>query len=252
MVKVKLLAYSQFTPELKKIIPKNTSEPEFLCAIAARTSITDKPIDKLFEMSAEKAATTIKKVVGYGHHSVIEHASFTFAIWDFSRIISQQLTRHRIASFTQRGQRYVKVKKANAIIPHTIEKNPELKKMFYDSIQQSFDTYQKLLSAGIPREDARFVLPNAMETVIIVTMNARELLHFFNLRICARSQWEIRELALKMLECVLPIAPTIFVNAGADCMIGRKCTEPNPPYDVCREMVRKVKLLKKKYIPNLT
>ncbi|MGQ4914700.1 MAG: FAD-dependent thymidylate synthase [Candidatus Asgardarchaeia archaeon] len=248
MVEVKLLAYTQFTPDLKHIIPKDALEPEYVCAIAARTAITNESIEKMLQIPTEKARRSIEKIIGYGHLSVVEHASFTFAIWDFSRIVSQQLTRHRIASFTQRGQRYVKVKKPDVVTPPTITDKPELKKLFDEAIMYSYKTYKQLLDAGIPKEDARFVLPNATKTMLIMTMNARELLHFFNLRLCARAQWEIRELAFKMLEQVLEVAPTIFLHAGANCMIGKRCIEPNPPYDECRKMVRLVKELKAKYI----
>jgi len=250
MVKVILLGYTRLNPELRDKVKDDILEGEFICALAAKSTVSSLDLDSMMKMSWENARKTVRKVVSYGHESVVEHLSFTFAVWDFSRIVSQQLTRHRIASFTQRGQRYVKLKEIDYITPPTKEENQDTKKLYDESIKKSFETYFKLLEKGIPAEDARFVLPNSVPTFLVFTMNARELLHFFRLRLCARAQWEIRELALKMLKLVYPIAPDIFSFAGAPCMIGEKCKEPKRPIESCRKMVKIVKELKEEYERN--
>ena len=237
-------------PELHDVVPKGINDGEYLCAIAARNTITDKDPDELLRMSTKRAIRTLTAVLNYGHTSIIEHLSFTFLVWDFSRIISQQLTRHRIASFSQRGQRYVKVTKKHIILPDTIASNKLLEEQYINAVDKAFETYNFLISRGVPPEDARFVLPNGVETYIVFTMNARELLHFFELRLCARAQWEIRDLAFKMLKLVMGVAPNIFVYAGAPCMIGKKCTETKRPIAECRLMWKKVKELKKEILGN--
>ncbi|MGQ4833010.1 MAG: FAD-dependent thymidylate synthase [Candidatus Asgardarchaeia archaeon] len=247
MVEVKLLAFTQVSPDIKHIVPENVSDGEYICAIAGRNTITSKTPEELLKVSSKKVKGTIKAVMNYGHYSVIEHLSFTFLVWDFSRIISQQLTRHRIASFSQRGQRYVKWEKPNFIVPPSISKNEDAKKTFDDIMKKTLDAYKDLLNKGIPAEDARFVLPNAIETYIVFTMNARELLHFFKLRLCAKAQWEIRELAFKMLKLVFPIAPTIFQYAGPSCISEGICREPSKPIAVCNEIIKNINNLKEKY-----
>ena len=244
MVSVKLLAYTQMDPSLRDVVPEGINDGEYLCAIAARNTITDKDPESLLRMSSKRAIKTLTAVLNYGHTSIVEHLSFTFLVWDFSRIISQQLTRHRIASFSQRGQRYVKVTRKNVIVPKTISKDETLKERFFEAVDKSFEAYNFLINNGVPPEDARFILPNSVETYIIFTMNARELLHFFELRLCARAQWEIRDLAFKMLKLVMKVAPNIFSYAGAACMIGKKCTETKRPIQECRLMWKKVKELK--------
>ena len=247
MVEVKLIAYTQLSPDIKHLVPESVSEGEYICAIAGRNTITSATPENLLKMSANRAKGTIKAVMNYGHYSVIEHLSFTFLVWDFSRIISQQLTRHRIASFSQRGQRYVTWKNPKFIVPPSIKENSQAKKIFEEITNKTVLAYQKLLDAGVPAEDARFVLPNAVETYIVFTMNARELLHFFKLRLCAKAQWEIRELAYKMLELVLPIAPTIFQHAGPSCISEGICREPSRPVAVCDEIIKNINALKEKY-----
>ena len=250
MVEVKLLAYTKMNPSLREVVPDGISDGEYLCAIAARNTITNKASDELLKMSAKRAIKTLTAVLNYGHTSIIEHLSFTFLVWDFSRIISQQLTRHRIASFSQRGQRYVKVTRKHVIVPKTISNNETLKKQFFSAVDKAFEVYNFLIDNGVPAEDARFILPNSVETYIVFTMNARELLHFFELRLCARAQWEIRDLAFKMLKIVINIAPNIFAYAGAPCMIGKKCTETKRPIRECRMMWKKVEELKEEILGN--
>jgi len=177
-------------------------------------------------MNPETAKRLIKRVTGYGHASVIEHASFTFSIEDVSRAMTHQLVRHRIASYTQQSQRYVTYDTLEKYVtPESISSNADAKKVFDETLEKISGTYQKLLKLKIPKEDARFILPNAAKTNIIVTMNARELRHFFNLRCCARAQWEIREAAVEMLRQAKKATPVLFEDCGPTCVELGFCTE---------------------------
>lgn len=204
-----------------------TADPELLCGAAALTSTKSGSPSEIFEkMDLEKARQIIKRVTGYGHASVIEHASFTFSLEGVSRAMTHQLVRHRIASYTQQSQRYVTYDTFEKYVtPPSIEENSEAKRIFNSALKKISETYHKLLEMGIPKEDARFILPNAAKTNIIVTMNARELRHFFNLRCCRRSQWEIRQVAIEMLKQAKNAAPSLFENAGPSCVELGYCPE---------------------------
>ena len=173
-----------------------------------------------------------------GHTSVIEHASFTFAISDVSRSLTHQLVRHRIASYSQQSQRYVNLNEPTYVIPPLIAKNKKTKEAYEQTMQAIWEHYNKLLKLHIPAEDARYVLPNATCTNIMVTMNARSLLNFFELRCCLHAQWEIRMLANKMLREVKVVAPRIFKNSGPACKTKGICPEKkkNCPLYPPREM----------------
>lgn len=179
----------------------------------------------LARMDLETARRVIKRVTGYGHGSVIEHASFTFSLEGVSRTMTHQLVRHRVASYTQQSQRYVAYNTLEKYVtPPSIEDNEEAKGIYEETLEKISDAYQRLLKL-VSKEDARFILPNAAKTNIIVTMNARELRHFFNLRCCARAQWEIREVATEMLKQVKKAAPTLFENTGPSCVELGYCPE---------------------------
>ncbi|MEM0475456.1 MAG: FAD-dependent thymidylate synthase [Candidatus Norongarragalinales archaeon] len=211
---------------LKVRLLKHTQDAERVCAEAARLCYQPIGVEELgAKLSDDEVKKTLKHIMKLGHYSVIEHASFTFAIGGVSRACSHELVRHRIASYSQQSQRHVSEVDFSFIEPATIKANPELDKKFQAFIDESRALYSELCSAGVPKEDARFVLPNACETRLVVTMNARELLHFFELRCCSSAQWEIRALANAMLELVKPIAPTIFENAGPKCVSQKICTE---------------------------
>jgi thymidylate synthase (FAD) len=212
-MKVKLLRY--------------TKDAESLCGTAALTTIkSGRPSEILEKMDVETARRKIRLVMGYRHASVIEHASFTFSIEDVSRAMTHQLVRHRIASYTQQSQRYVTYDTIEKYVtPPSIAGNAEARKVFDETLEKISETYQKLLKMAIPKEDARFILPNAAKTNIMVTMNARELRHFFNLRCCARAQWEIREVAIEMFKQAKKAAPALFENCGPSCIELGFCLE---------------------------
>jgi thymidylate synthase (FAD) len=195
-------------------------------ALASRLCYSPIGIAELEESwTDEKAGRLIEKIMALGHYSVLEHAVFTFGIEGISRATSHQLVRHRLASYSQQSQRYVQADKAfERVVPPSIEGKPALRKRFEKHLEETGRLYRDLTGAGIPAEDARFVLPNAAATKIIVTMNARELRHFFRLRCCQRAQWEIRAMAELMLGHVRRTAPRLFAKAGPGC-VGGRCPE---------------------------
>ncbi len=202
-----------------------TPDPEKIPAMAAKlTHSKTKPQD-LGKTSDKELKAILEQVVGLGHTSVVEHAIFTFAISDVSRSLTHQLVRHRIASFSQQSQRYVNLNEPVYVTPPKIAKSKQMKKAYDQTMKMIWKEYNKLLEMDIPAEDARYVLPNATCTNIIVTMNARSLLNFFELRCCLHAQWEIRALANLMIKEVKKAAPTIFKNAGPLCKSKKVCPE---------------------------
>lgn len=214
-------------PEAKfrVMLLSHTPEPEETVALAARLCYSDSDILSLGEAVRERAPQFIERLTALGHLSPFEHASFTFGAEGVSRALLAQLTRHRLASFSVQSQRYVRQDGASYIIPPSVAALPQEKRARYGDMMDTVQAYyRELLSYGIAPEDARFVLPNAAETRMVFTMNARELLHFFELRCCARAQWEIRTLAWAMLGIALREAPHLFCNAGPGCAAG-VCSE---------------------------
>ena len=200
----------------------HTPDPERAVATAARLCYAPVGAAELMEtLSDEAIRKVLRTILVGGHHSTLEHASYTFAIDGVSRALTHQLVRHRLASFNQQSQRYVAYTDGlESIKPESIAQNEEANRLFDYMIAKTVEAYKAFLEMGVPAEDARYILPNAAETKIVVTMNIRELLHFFNLRCCNRAQWEIRDLAWKMLELVRPTAPYIFADAGPSCVRG--------------------------------
>ncbi len=212
--------------KLKVALIRHTPDPERACAAAARQCYSAAGVAELQEkLTGEQVAKLVDQVIRSGHHSAIEHAYFTFAVEGISRACSHQLVRHRVASFSQQSQRYVNAKDVAYVIPPKIRAKPELKAKFEEFMAVAQKAYNELVDAGIEKEDGRFVLPNATETRLVVTMNARELLHFFRLRTCNRAQWEIHLLANKMLEECRRVAPGIFRHAGPSCETEKICWE---------------------------
>ena len=263
---------------LKVELLRYTPEPEELVAAAAKLCYSPSEIKDIMEnLTKENVEKFINRLASYGHQSPFEHVSFTFGIEGISRALSHQLVRHRIASYSQKSQRYVGEEDFDYIIPPEIEKYPDLKEVFEHAMTQDKEAYHKLayglmnmymleyLKESDPEfyreymemqekfsfdltqyahemfrqktpkdlyqkfqkiafENARYVLPNACETKLVMTMNARSLLHFFDLRCCERAQDEIRALAKEMLRLVKPIAPNLFKFAGPSC-VGDLCPE---------------------------
>ena len=261
---------------LKVKIIAHTPEPDKVVAQAGKLCYSAVGVDQITQkLTEEEIARYVNMLASIGHESPLEHVSFTFAIEGISRACTHQIVRHRIASYSQQSQRYVKLEQFEYIIPPAIESNPEAKRIFIETMKRDqkaydelvdllledilidkhaadfgscikevlkenpdvapdrskvldlyaekfFEDYRKAEKQAI--EDARYVFPNACETKIVVTMNARSLLHFFNVRCCNRAQWEIREMATEMLKECKKIAPALFKKAGPDCVYG-KCGE---------------------------
>ena len=220
---------------MKVELVTHTLNPDRVCDMSASTCVSQEipELNNVFGSEAPKL-NALKGALKSGHESVVEHASFTFAISGVSRALTHQLVRHRIASFSQQSQRYVNMNGFEYVIPDSI-KNHEITwdeegktdvARWYTNVMEGLSGfYATLIEAGIPEEDARYILPNACCTNIIVTMNARELRHFFRLRCCERAQWEIREMANLMLDQVKKVAPIIFADAGASCVATGRCPE---------------------------
>ncbi|WP_027626545.1 FAD-dependent thymidylate synthase [Clostridium lundense] len=222
-LKVKLLEY--------------TPNPEKVIASAAKLCYSAVGVDEIQQgLDEEKINKFLNVLMSYGHESPIEHVSFTFAVEGVSRSLTHQLVRHRIASYSQQSQRYVKLDQFEYIIPPEIEKSQEAKNIYIEAMENSQKAYnsivsmlqEKYLSEGMNKsssekkaiEDARYVFPNACETKVVFTMNARSLMNFFRHRCCNRAQWEIRQLANEMLKEVKEVAPIIFKYSGPSCING--------------------------------
>lgn len=230
---------------MKVRLLSHTPEPERLIAAAAKNCYSAVDVDGILEgLTEEKTQSFLQMLTEIGHESPIEHVSFTFAIEGVSRSLLAQITRHRMASYSVQSQRYVREKGFEYVVPPEIEKIPAAKEQFIRAMEDDQRTYEALtatlmdgylaenLAAGMSEkaarskaekkaiEDARYVLPNACTTRIVMTANARSLQNFFRLRCCNRAQWEIRDVATQMLALVKPIAPTIFAKAGPGCLSG--------------------------------
>ncbi len=219
--------------ELKVQLISHSADPDKVVTMAAKLCYSPVGVESIGNnLTDEQVEKFLNMLVSIGHESPVEHASFTFAIEGISRACSHQLVRHRIASYSQQSQRYVRLDKMEYILPPAIENIPEAKEIYIQSMQRAQKEYSKLvdmlMAAGKTEkeaiEDARYVFPNACETKIVVTMNARTLLNFFSKRCCERAQWEIKELAYKMLEECKKVAPVLFRNAGPSCYKG-SCKE---------------------------
>ena len=210
---------------LKVNLIEYTPDPEQTIAVAARQCYyKDDSLLLKNQISAEFVENFLGELISSGHHSTLEHASFTFFISGISRAASHQLVRHRIASYSQQSQRYVNFGEGfSYIIPPTIKADKVALRIFKNMMEKIADDYTKLGELGIKPEDARFILPNAAETKITATFNARSLLHFFEERLCSRAQWEIRAIANEMLREVREVAPIIFKYAGPTCQTQKIC-----------------------------
>lgn len=203
----------------------HTPDPELTVAAAARLCYSPASVDELLDgLTLAKARKLINQLREMGHLSPFEHASFTFGIAGVSRSVSHQLVRHRIASYSQQSQRYVAFSELPLVVPPTIVENPEALQQFNTAMEAVKEAYSSLLEL-VPAEDARYVLPNASQTNLVMTMNARSLHNFFTLRCCTRAQWEIRAVAWRMLDLVQEAAPSLFTDAGPSCWSAIGCQE---------------------------
>lgn len=219
-------------------------DPEKAAATAARLCYSKSNISDLMEkMTDEKSKELLAKLVEMGHESPTEHAVFTFGIEGVSRALTHQLVRHRLASYSQQSQRYVDAENFSYIIPPKIKENSKAREKFEKLMQELSQTYKELCEIS-DKEDARFVLPNAAETKIIVTMNARALKNFFTKRCCERAQWEIRVLADEMLKLCRKAAPVLFGKVGPNCYQLGHCTEGKMSCGKSKEIKEKYKNLK--------
>ncbi len=206
-----------------------TPDPEQTVAAAARLCYSSRSVDELREeMSPAEAHRLIRMLIDRGHTSPLEHAVFHFGVEGISRVTSHQLVRHRIASYSQQSQRYVTFKRPlDYVIPPVVTARG-YEEQFKGFMNECWRMYVSLLRAGIPAEDARYVLPGAVCTRLVLSMNARELLDvFFPLRTCLRAQWEIRLMANLMLKQCRGVAPVLFEKAGPSCRRWGSCPEEN-------------------------
>ncbi|GAA0177960.1 FAD-dependent thymidylate synthase [Clostridium sediminicola] len=226
---------------LKVTLIEHTPNPERVIAAAAKLCYSPVGVDEITEnLNDENTEKFLNRLMSYGHASPIEHVSFTFAVEGVSRTLTHQLVRHRIASYSQQSQRYVKLEQFEYVIPPAIEEDNEAKKIFSEAMkksQKAYDDiadrlYKKYIDLDMNKtsaekkaiEDARYVFPNACETKIVFTMNARTLMNFFYHRCCNRAQWEIHAMADEMLRQVKMVAPVLFKLAGPECISGN-CPE---------------------------
>ena len=240
-----------------------TKDPEKTVAAAAKLCYSKSDISTLMDgLTDEKVASFLEKLSNLGHASPLEHASFTFGIEGVSRSFLAQISRHRLASFSVQSQRYVDMDNADHVIPKEIyDAGYSAIRLYEESVKNSFNNYNELkgeltkkyIAEGMKKspakkkaqEDARYLLPEACCTRMIVTMNARELNHFFNLRCCNRASREIREVAEEMLKLVYPVAPHLFKSAGPSCVCGA-CPEGNMSCGKAKEMREKYSAIKMK------
>lgn len=232
--------------QLKVSLINFTPQPEKTIAAAAKLCYSRVGVEEIDEnLTPENVERFLKILMDMGHESPIEHVSFTFGVEGVSRAMSHQLVRHRVGcSYSQQSQRYVKLEQFDYIIPPSIEAIPEARERFIQAMAQAQGEYNFLVELLLDRhtktlkedglgevqagkaaekmaiEDARYIFPNACETKVVFTMNARALYHFFHQRCCQRAQWEIRQLATEMLKTVREISPVLFAKAGPPCLKG--------------------------------
>ncbi len=212
-------------------VVKYTEEGERLVAAAAKLSLSRKPFTVNWEkMSREETEEWIRETLRRGHMSPWEHSVYTWIVEGCSRICSHQLVRHRIASYTQYSQRFKRMKPEmlEPVVPPSIDKKPGAREEFLRVYKSAVEAYQKLINMGIKAEDARYILPQAVRTRIIVTMNAREIMHFLGLRMCSRAQWEIRLVAWKLWRKLVKLHPLLFRYAGPRCLQAENLNREKP------------------------
>ena len=252
----------------------HTPNPEQVVAAAARLCYSPVGVEELLEgLTPEKTRSFLSMLADLGHDSPTEHASFTFGVEGVSRSLLAQLTRHRIASYSVQSQRYVRLEDFQFVVPPEVEAEPAAKAAFLTAMREEAAHYltiakalqaghtARLLAQGVPEkqaasraekmanEDARFVLPNACETKLVMTMNARSLNNFFRHRCCCRAQWEIRALAEEMYRLVCAVAPALFQRGGPPCVSGH-CPEGKMSCGRMEEMREKYAAIRRDCAPD--
>ena len=248
----------------KVTLISHTPEPEKVVAAAAKLCYSRVSLETLLDgLTQKKAADYLGMLSEMGHESPLEHASFTFGIEGVSRAFLAQITRHRLASYSVQSQRYVPKDAFESIMPPEIQAVPEAARIFQEAMENARSSYEQIAAilkekyleasdkspAAIKAaekkaiEDARFVLPNACDTRMVVTMNVRSLYHFFALRCCNRAQWEIRAVADQMLRLVSQAAPALFAKAGPSCCLGQ-CREGRMSCGKAQETRQRIAALK--------
>ncbi len=214
---------------------QHTPDAERVVAAAARLCYASDTAGILDGVPSDD--TFLARLLDMGHLSPFEHASYTFLLEGVSRALTHQLVRHRIASYSQRSQRYVRHDAFEYIIPPSFAGKTvdtpggpvDAEAYFRAAMDRAAEDYRRLRTAlgsgESANQDARYVLPNAAETKIMVTMNARELFHFFGERLCTRAQWEIRRAAGEMLRLAKEASPGIFRGRGPKCVALGFCPE---------------------------
>ncbi|MFZ5951986.1 MAG: FAD-dependent thymidylate synthase [Candidatus Rifleibacteriota bacterium] len=224
------------------VLMRNTPDPDRLVAIAARRCYSNRSADDIDDRLSDQEVERLLDFLRQRNHlSPFEHADFTFSVDGISRALSHQLVRHRIASYSQESQRYVNYMKVDSlpfITPPKIAASSQALEIYNKALEHTLEAYREMVDAGIPPEDARYVFPNAIETKLVFTLNARSLFNFFEQRCCLKAQWEIRALALEMLREVRKVAPNIFKNAGAPCQYAQNayCRENDPQCQMYKTM----------------
>ena len=239
--------------KIKVALIRHTLFPEETIALGAKLCYSKSSISDLeSKISAKDQSEFIQKLMNMGHESVLEHACFTFGVEGVSRVLLAQLTRHRIASFSVQSQRYVSYENGfGYILPPSIEAlGDDAVRKFQsqmDQMEKWYTEWQQQIGSGEKsNEDARFVLPNACETRVLITMNVRELRHFFSLRMCNRAQWEIRMMAEQMHKLCIEVAPELFTDAGPACLRGKcpegekSCGQQEAKRNQRRELIRNI------------
>lgn len=218
-----------------------TPSPELLAAAAARLCYQDvSAVDLLKNFSPEEVDHLLDVILSSGHLSVVEHISFTFAIDGVSRVLTHQLVRHRVGvAFSQQSQRYATVREAECVVPHSIRADDELAVKVNVAMQAAMELYKRLLDAGVPNEDARYVLPQAIATRLVMTANLHALIQMYRLDACLRSQWEMRRLINALKREIRHISPRLARELKIKCFAQGYCDEARMCHELDGRMPRR-------------
>lgn len=211
---------------MKVEVAAHTPYPELAVAVAARACFSDQDYDIIEgQLRPADVDRVLATVISKGHHSVLEHANFTLAISGISRVVSHQLVRHRMASYSQLSQQRADASELQYVTPPAIRRKRQLADRYARLMSDCQEFYRTLLESEIPRGSARYVLPSSFQTRVVMTMNARSLMNLISQRECAAEEWEFRQLAHSIHDAVMGVAPGIFRHAGTQCETHGVCPE---------------------------